>query len=224
MQNFITIFFTVQEIGPFSLFQNLELGKASTHKKCQFAIAWARSCEYQCLRKNLSKYSCRFERYGHFHIFRIWHSSRPRPLINVILQFLGLDLFNFKVSAKFYQNIPNGLRVKFHFFSEFESRQNLDQSQISFDNPIGYILSIPMCMQNFITIFHSVQEIGLFSLFRIRSSPKHRPMKNDISQFLGLDLVHINVYAEVYKNIPLSSKDKAIFTFSKFGARQSLDR
>ena len=32
MQNFITIFFTVIEIGPFSLFQNLELGKASTHK------------------------------------------------------------------------------------------------------------------------------------------------------------------------------------------------
>ena len=57
MQNFITIFFTVQEIGPFSLFQNLELGKASTDKKCQFAISWARSCQYQCLHKSLSKYS-----------------------------------------------------------------------------------------------------------------------------------------------------------------------
>ena len=31
--NFITIFFTILEIGPFSLFQNLELGKASTDKK-----------------------------------------------------------------------------------------------------------------------------------------------------------------------------------------------
>ena len=40
---------------------------------------------------------------------------------------------------------------------------------------------------------------------------------------LGLDLVNINVYAEVYQNIPLSSRDKAIFTFSKFGSRQSLD-
>ena len=83
-------------------------------------------------------------------------------MINVILQFLGLDLFNIKLSAKFYQNIPNGLRVKFHFFSEFEPRQNLDQSQMSFDNLMGYILSIQMCMQNFITIFHSVQEIGPF--------------------------------------------------------------
>ena len=49
-------------------------------------------------------------------------------------------------------------------------------------------------------------------------------MKNDISQSLGLDLDNINVYAEVYQNIPLSSRDKAIFTFSEFGARQSLDQ
>ena len=48
-------------------------------------------------------------------------------------------------------------------------------------------------------------------------------MKNDISQSLGLDLENINVYAEVIQNIPLSSRVKAIFTFSEFGARQSLD-
>ena len=65
MRNFITIFFTVLEIGPFSLLQNLELGKAATDKKCQFAISWARSCQYQCLRKCLSKYSTQFKRYGH---------------------------------------------------------------------------------------------------------------------------------------------------------------
>ena len=119
MQNFITKFITVQEIGPFSLFQNLELGKVSTDKKCQLAISWARSCQYQCLRKSLSKYFTQFKRYGFFHFFRIWHSAKPRSMINVILQFLGLDLFNIKLSAKFYQNIPNGLRVKFHFFQNF---------------------------------------------------------------------------------------------------------
>ena len=91
-------------------------GKASTNKKCQFSISWARSCQYQCLRKSLSKYSTQFKRQGQFHFFRIWHSAKPRPMINVILQFLGLDLFNITLSAKFYQNIPNGLRVKFHFF------------------------------------------------------------------------------------------------------------
>ena len=101
-----------------------------------------------------------------FKFFRIWCSAKPRPMINVILQFLELDLVNINVSAKFYHNIPNGLRVKFHCFSEFEPRQNLDRSQMSFVYLMGYIMSIPMCMQNFITIFHSVQEIGPFSLFQ----------------------------------------------------------
>ena len=89
-------------------------------------------------------------------------------MINVILQFLELDLVNISVSAKFHQNIPNGLRVKFHFFFflEFEPRQNLDQSEMSFDYLMGYIMSISMCMQNFITILRSVQEIGPFSLFQ----------------------------------------------------------
>ena len=38
-------------------------------------------------------------------------------------------------------------------------------------------------------------------------------MKNDISQSLGLDLVNINIYPEVYQNIPRISRDMAIFTF-----------
>ena len=46
--------------------------------------------------------------YFHFSDFRIWRSAKPRPMINVILQFLELDLVNINVSAKFYQNIPNG--------------------------------------------------------------------------------------------------------------------
>ena len=60
MQNFITIFHIVQEIAPLSLLQNLEIGKASTNDKCHFAISWARSCQYQCLRNSLSKYSTQF--------------------------------------------------------------------------------------------------------------------------------------------------------------------
>ena len=91
-QKFIKIFHSVEEIGPFSLFENLALGKALTDYKCHFAIV-----------------------------------SR---------------------------------------FSEFEPRQKLNQPQMSFDNLMGYILSISMCRQNFITIFHSVQEIGPFSLFQ----------------------------------------------------------
>ena len=75
--------------------------------------------------------------------------------------------FQHQIVCKILLNIPNGLIVNFHFFSEIEPRQSLDQSQMSFDNLMGYILSIyPMCLQNFITIFHSVQEIGPFSLFQ----------------------------------------------------------
>ena len=62
MQNFITIFHSVQEIGPLSLFQNLGLGKASTNENCHFAISWARCYHYQCLRNSLSKYSTQFKR------------------------------------------------------------------------------------------------------------------------------------------------------------------
>ena len=148
MQNFITIFHSVQEKGPFSLFQNLALATTSTDDKCHFAIV--------------------------------------------------------------------------SFFSEFEPRQKLNQSQMSFDNLMGYILSISMCMQNFITIFHSIQEIGLFSLFRNLELGKTSTDENVISQ--SLDLVNLNVYAKVYQNIPFSSTDRVIFTFSVFGARQSLDQ
>ena len=49
-------------------------------------------------------------------------------------------------------------------------------------------------------------------------------MKNVILQSHGLDLVNVNVYATVYQNIPLSLRDRTIFTISEFGARQSLDR
>ena len=47
-------------------------------------------------------------------------------------------------------------------FSEFEPRQRLGQSQMTSDNLFGYILSISVCMQSFITIVHSV---GPFSFF-----------------------------------------------------------
>ena len=116
MQNFITIFHSAQEIAPLSLFQNLELGKVSIDEKCHFAFLWARSCQYQCLRKSLSKYSTQFKRYGHFHFFRIWHSAKPRPMINVILQFLELDLVNINVSAKFIKIFQTVLELSFTFF------------------------------------------------------------------------------------------------------------
>ena len=115
-------------------------------------------------------------------------------LINVILQFLGLDLFNIKLSAKFYQNIPNGLIVNFHFFKNLNLGKTSTNPKchltISWATSCQYT-NVYAKFQNFITIFHSV-------------------------------LVNINVYANVYQNIPLSSRDRAIFTFSEFEPRQRL--
>ena len=77
---------------------------------------------------------------------------------NVISQSLGLDLVNINVYAKVYQNIPfsSSDRAIFTFFSEFEPRQRPGQSQMTFDNLLGYILSISMCMQTFVKIFQTV--------------------------------------------------------------------
>ena len=46
-------------------------------------------------------------------------------MINVTLQFLELDLVNINVSAKFYQNIPKSLRVKFHCFQNLNLGKTL---------------------------------------------------------------------------------------------------
>ena len=143
-------------------------------------------------------------------------------MINVILQFPELDLVNINVSAKFYQNIPNGLRVKFHCF------QNLNLGKTS-TNPkchltISWATSCQYQCVCKISSQYSTQfkRQGHFHFFRIWSSAKPRPMKNFISQPLGLDLVNINVYTKVYQNIPLNSRDRAIFTFSEFEPRQRL--
>ena len=146
-------------------------------------------------------------------------------MINVILQFLELDLFNIKLSAKFYQNIPNGLIVNFHLY------QNLNLGKTSTNPKCLLTISWATSCQytNVYAKFHhnipfSSRDRVIFTFSEFGARQNLDRWKNDISQSLGLDLDNINVYAEVYRNIPLSSRDKAIFTCSEFGARQSLDR
>ena len=76
-------------------------------------------------------------------------------------------------------------------------------------------------MPNVITIFVTIIEIGHFHFFRIWRSAKPQPIKEVILQSLGLDLVNINVYTKVYQNIPLSSRNMAIFTFSDLALRKA---
>ena len=125
-QKVIKMFHSVQEIGPFSFFQNLAIGKASTNDKYHFAIPWARSFQHQ-------------------------------------------------IVSKFYRNIPNGLIVNFHIF------QNLN---------LGKTSTNPKC---------------------------------HLTISWATSCQYTNVYAQFHHNIPLSSRDRAIFTFSKFGVRQNLD-
>ena len=73
--------------------------------------------------------------------------------------------FQRQIVCKILSKYSKRFKSSVSLFPEFEPRQNLDLSQMSFDTLMGYILSIPMCMQNLITIFHSVQEIGPFSFF-----------------------------------------------------------
>ena len=195
----MTIFHSVQEIGPFSLFQNLELGKTSTDGK--------------------------------------WHFS----------QSLGLDLDNINVYAKVYQIIPLSSRdnaififqnlalgkastsdkrhfaivsLFFRIWTLGKNSTNLKcHLTISWGTSCQYQCVCKISSQ-YSTQFKRKRH---YHFFRIWSSAKTRPMKNIISQSLGLDLVNINVYATFYQNIPLSLRDRAIFTFSEFGARQSLD-
>ena len=139
-------------------------------------------------------------------------------MIDVILQFLELDLVNINVSAKFYQNIPNGLTVKFHCF------QNLNLGKTSTNPKCHLTVSLATSCQYECVCKISSQYSTQFNFhfFRIWSSAKPRPVKNVISQSLGLDLVYINVYAKVYQNILFSSRDRAIFTFLEFEPRQRI--
>ena len=126
------------------------------------------------------------------------------------------------MSAKFYQNIPNGLRVKFHCFQNLNLGKTSTYPKchltISWATSCQYQCVCKISSQ----YFTQFKRQGHFHFFRIWSSAKPRPMKNVISQSRGLDLVNINVYAKVYQNIPLSSRDRAIFTFSEFEPRQRL--
>ena len=98
-------------------------------------------------------------------VFKIWTSAKPLLMIKDILQALCLAHINRNVyvciiSSKYSKSFKR--YGQFHCFSEFEPRQRLGQSQMTFDSRLGYNLSISICMQSFITIVHSVRSFSLF--------------------------------------------------------------
>ena len=133
MQSFITI---VHSVRPFSLFQNLELGTASTDVKCHFAISWARFWQSLCLdHVNSNGYAKFYQNIpkgsrdrASFTFFRIWTLAKPRPNPNIIWQFHWLHLVNINVYAEFHHSILHSSTDSSIFtFSEFGARQSLDR-------------------------------------------------------------------------------------------------
>ena len=72
--------------------------------------------------------------------FAISWARFGNPSVMIMSIVMGMQNF-----IKIYQKVQGIGPVS--LFSEFEPRQNLDLSQISFDNLIGNILLISMCMQ-----------------------------------------------------------------------------
>ena len=126
-----------------------------------------------------------------------------------------IDMQNF---TKIYQSVHGIGQVSLFF-------QNLKLGKTStYPKHHLTITLATSCQYQCVCKFHHNILHSYFQFFRIWSSAKPRPIKNVSSQSLKLDLVNSNVYATVYQNIPLSSRNRAIFTFSEFGTRQSLDR
>ena len=140
---------------------------------------------------------------------------------------------NINAYAKFDQNIPNGLKVIDIFRHFFTNRpaskslfQNLNLSNASV-NPkwhltISWATSCQYQCVCKILSKYSKRFKSYCHFFTNRPASKSsqtvsampRPIPNHI------DPVNINVYTKVYQTIPLSSRDRAIFTFLEFEPRQ----
>ena len=125
-QKFIKIFHSVQEIGPFSLFQNMALGKASTDDKCHFAIPWARSLQHQIVCKILSKSSKRFKSYVHF-FFQNLNLGKTSTIPNCHLTVSWATSYQYQCVYKMSSQYSTQFKRAIFTFPEFGARQNLDR-------------------------------------------------------------------------------------------------
>ena len=157
-----------------------------------------------------------------FTFLSIWNLAQPRPIKNVSSQFLGLDLVTINVCANVYQNIPLSSRDSAIFtFSEFGVRQRLDKCILQFLGLDLFNIKLSAKVNQNIpnglrVIFHFFQNLNL--------GKTSTNSKCHLTISWATSCQYTNVYAQFHHTIPPSSRDRAIFTFSEFGARQSLDR
>ena len=111
---------------------------------------------------------------------------------SVISQSLDLDLVNINVYAKVYPNMPLSSRDRaIVTFSECEPRQRLGQSQMTFDNLLGYILSISMRIQNFIKIFPN--GLRVIDIFHEQAGVKNLHKQAGVKIFTNCPVTKSNV-------------------------------
>ena len=143
-QNFIKIFHSVQEIGLFSLFQNLNLGNASANPKWHLTISWATSCQYQCVCKIVSKYSTGLRVIDIFHeqagarLFTNRPASKSSQTVrwqNQLFDYRALYEIQLQVSVDFLRvmQLPY---LYFYFMRKFWFRYSLLQKIYFSTNPL----------------------------------------------------------------------------------------
>ena len=143
---------------------------------------------------------------------------------NVISQYFGLELVNINVNVRVYQNIPLSLRdrASFTFFRIWRSAkprpminiilQLLELDLVNINMSGKFYQNIPNGLR---VKFHCFQNLNLG---KTSTNPKC-----DLTISWATSYQYQCV-AKFHHTIPLSSRDRAIFTLSEFGLRQSLDR
>ena len=166
MQNFIKIYQKVQEIGPVSLFSEFKLRQNLDQSQMSLDNLIGYILSISMFTQKFIKIFHSVQKIGPFSLFQNLALGKASADDKCHFAIPWARSFQHQIVCKILSKYSKRFKNQVPLFSEFEPRQSLDQFQMSFDNLKGYILSIPKCMQNFITIFHSVQEIGPFSLFQ----------------------------------------------------------
>ena len=161
-----------------------------------------------------------------FHIFRILNFGKASTDKNVIWLSLGLDPVNINVYAKVYQNIPLSSRDRAIFTFFFRIWRSAKPRPMI--NVILQFLGIDLFNIKLSAKFYQNIPNGLrvnFNFFQnLNLGKTSTNPKCHLTISWATSCQYTNVYAKFHHNNPLSSRDRAIFTFSEFGARQSLDR
>ena len=158
--------------------------------------------------------------------FRIWSSAKPRPMKNVISQPLGLDLVNINVYAKVYQNIQLSSRDrasftfdKCHFAVPWATKIILTFDKCHFAVPCSSF-NIKLSAKFYQNIPNGlIVNFHIFFFQNLNLGKTSTNPKCHLTISWATSCQYTNVYAKFHHNIPLSSRDRAIFTFSEFGAR-----